>query len=405
MLCLLPLLLLLLNLPFSTPLPVRMPSKSGPCASGTTHTLELAIAYDSTFCALHFNRENIASAYVQATVNDASRYYTRDTCVSLALVHIDGHCNRATDPYRSLANTPVAAPAGSSQKDLVTSLRDIWNQSPARASVRRDVVVFFSGFNDGTDFIGSTNLNSVCQDDGFAWVEHGVVDTFVHEVGHTLSATHTISGIMSTTVRPGSPIFFSQDSINQITTYIDTYGDAGKKSRQEDARCLDTTPPTCDASCPGPCVSGACIARYKSSAPAGVVPCSPLKLRFRCVDEKEGRKFGVDCASNLQFVRRSGPGDDVFCCAAPSREVSADIITTGIVFGRFSFGDGTETTELIPRSAEGRIMQGSTLMSSNLILDCGGGGGGSGGTTAPATTTRTVATTTRKGKGKGKKKR
>lgn len=267
--------------------------------------------------------------------------------------------------------------------------------------------MFFSGFNDGTSFIGSTNLNSVCQEDAFAWVERGLLDTFVHEVGHTISATHSISGIMSASVTPGTPIFFAQPSIDEITSYIDQYGDAGKKSKQEDAKCLDTTPPVCDSSCPGPCVSGSCIARYTASAPAGIVPCSPLQLRFRCVGEKDGRKYGVDCANNLQFLRRNAPGEDVFCCAVPNREVVADVITTGTVFTEFTFSDGKKTKELIPSSSEGRILESSRLMETSLVANCRGG---SGGTTAPSTTAGTVATTTTtknkgKGNGKGKGKR
>lgn len=144
------------------------------------------------------------------------------------------------------------------------------------------------------------------------------------------------------------------------------------------------------------------MTRYSASAPARFVPCSPLRLRFRCVVEEEGRLFGVDCGSGVQFVQRARAGEDVFCCTAPNRQVNADIITVSTLFQQFTFANGTQSRDLIPTSDEGKIMEGSSLIDSSLVPDCGGS---SGATTAPPPVTTTAGQGKGGGKGNGKGKK
>ena len=82
------------------------------CASGANLFYEIAVAYDNTFCEEFGGDEASASAMIQVLVDASNVAYTRDTCITLALVHIDAHCNDPSDPYdyRPFGSCPGLSP-------------------------------------------------------------------------------------------------------------------------------------------------------------------------------------------------------------------------------------------------------------------------------------------------------
>lgn len=370
--------------PNSSSLPESIVSRqSGTCASGTQHVVEVAVAYDNTFCALYSNDEDVASAYVQAATNLASGFIQADTCVRIALVHLEAHCNDPSDPYEPLGQFTGGQ---STSIEILSELRDIWESS--RTEVNRDLAIFFSGFNDGTSTIGAAFVSGICGSFSYSWIERGDVSTLVHETGHSLSATHTAEGVMMASSSQGDPIFFSTFSVNEIETYIDTFGDNGSPTIQDDTTCLDTTAPVCDSTCPGSCINGQCVALYSASASSSQLPCSPIVGLYRCVDTDNSLQFGTDCPSPFTFLQRSGAGPDVFCCNAPSSTLQTDVITTEFPFVRLIFNESVSREEFIRPELAGAIETG-TLLETSIVSDCSGGTG-----TAPPPTVTTIAATT-----------
>jgi hypothetical protein len=71
----------------------------------TSHkTIEVAIAYDASMCDEFLGDKNRVDAHVQAIVGLASLYY-EPSCIKLSLVHIDGTCDKSTDPYVKIATS------------------------------------------------------------------------------------------------------------------------------------------------------------------------------------------------------------------------------------------------------------------------------------------------------------
>lgn len=338
------------------------------CNSGQKRLVELAIAYDNAFCSLHSNSELIASAYVQAAVNEADVIFKRDTCVSLSLSHIEAHCNDPQDPYTALSafDTTSTTPPSSQILEKFTS---IWRQS--RKEVHRDLAYFFSGFQDGTNIVGMAYVASTCLNSGYGWVEKGDISTFVHEVGHSLSASHTNEGVMKATSTHGDPVFFSDDSIAQITKFVDSYGSNGTPDSSRDSRCLEESSSVCDATCPGRCANGQCIALHTETVSEGLVPCTPVRLIYRCTKLHESKfMLGSDCPSGFDFVLRADSDLDVFCCLSPKESISAEVITHEYPFVDLNLNspDGPQTyPEYIQDPS---LVSNQTLIRSKLVPSC-----------------------------------
>ena len=293
--------------------------QSGSCARGVTHYFELAIAFDNKFCAMFSDDEAIASAAVQTLVNQADEVFRKFTCLSIALVYLEAHCNDRNDPFAALYD-PYAAlfdfPRGLAKKNESLYIQEafgtFWEEF--RTYVSRDAAYFLSGFGDGAKTGGAAGLSTACSANGYGWSEKLTLAVFIHEIGHIAGSDHTPDGIMiesMESVFPDDSIFFSQDSINMITSYVD--------SLPED--CLSASAPLCDNTCPGPCVNGQCIARFSGNSP-GIVPCSPVLGNFRCVNLGNALLFHTfsttaDCPANFKYVAREASEAnelDVFCC-------------------------------------------------------------------------------------------
>lgn len=342
--------------------------QTGRCTSGMKRLVEIAVAYDNAFCSLHSNSELVASAYVQAAVNEADVIFRRDTCISLSLSHIEAHCNDPKDPYAALSAADTSSTKSPSTQ-ILERFTSIWRKS--RKQVHRDLAYFFSGFQDGTNIVGMAYVAATCLDSGYGWVEKGDISTFVHEVGHSLSASHSSEGVMKASSAHGDPVFFSDTSITQIKEFVESYGSNGVSDSSRNSLCLEGSSSGCDATCPGQCTGGQCIALYTTSVPEGLVPCTPVHLIYRCTKLQESKfMLGSDCRSGFDFVLRSSPDMDVFCCLSPEESVSTEVISFEYPFVDLNLNgpDGPRTySEYIQDPS---LVLNRTLIRSELVPSC-----------------------------------
>lgn len=104
--------------------------------------VELAIAYDSTFCsAVAGNDENVARSVVEQAVARAWALY-EPICVRVKVTHLEGFCDPSKDPYvevvRNAYHIGCSGGGGALQ-----NFQSMWEKS--RRDVRRDTAHFFIG--------------------------------------------------------------------------------------------------------------------------------------------------------------------------------------------------------------------------------------------------------------------
>lgn len=336
--------------------------------SGTQacRTVEVAVAFDNTYCQKFSNSTTNAIASVQATINYANSIYERDLCITIALVHVEAHCNDLLDPYQPLTQS-------TSGTKMVEGFKSIWELS--RNHISRDLAYFFSGFEDGTSTIGTAYVGAACSQFAYGWVEHGSGPTFVHELGHSLGALHSDSGIMQAALVYGESVFFSSVSVSEIANYLlDT-------SSFFAPFCIEDTAPVCDQSCPGQCIGGHCVSLYDESVREEFIPCVLIQNSFLCVNRFYFYDYeishGVNCQSGFDFkaptYEEEMAGSNLFCCLRPTEMRDTDIYPVEYGTGTLTliYPDRNDTIQNYIPGTKTQFITEATLLNTELVPDCG----------------------------------
>lgn len=168
--------------------------------------IDLAIAYESSFCSQNGGTSGSSDLVVRNVVSEASSMYEQDDlCIVIKIVHLEGYCNPNSDPYVDIVNLNQS---GCSNEGILDGFQDLWIAT--RRGIARDVAHLFSGTplecSNGNCKIGCAYEGGICTTDlgefdiGFA--AHYLTFTqsanlrataVAHELGHNCGATH-ISG-------------------------------------------------------------------------------------------------------------------------------------------------------------------------------------------------------------------
>lgn len=176
------------------------------------HLLQIALAFDNTFCSHYANNATRAIAAARAAIHMAGRPFAKDTCIRLRIRSVEAHCADPRDPYVSLIKESKVRGFG-----VLDGLQNIW--AKRRAHVKRDVVMLFVGF-EHEFYFGQASVGETCDGRGFSWVELADVRTALHELGHLLSAEHSDAGIMALVQVPGQGLFFNDASVREMEAYV-----------------------------------------------------------------------------------------------------------------------------------------------------------------------------------------
>jgi hypothetical protein len=152
--------------------------------------IDIAIAYDSSFCAKAGGSGNANNA-VQQIVARASTLYQNNFCGKIQISHMEGFCDPNTDPYAAGVRLNQS---GCGNSGLLQFFSGYWSTN--RGSVRRDTAHLFSGTglecsNDGC-VIGCANVANLCSSsssygvDYIAFSSDGQMQAnlFAHELAH-----------------------------------------------------------------------------------------------------------------------------------------------------------------------------------------------------------------------------
>jgi len=159
--------------------------------------IEVAIAYDSSFCS-KMNGASNANAVIQQIVARVSTQYQNDFCGKVQISYIEGFCDPSTDPYAASVRLNQS---GCGISGLLQFFSRFWSTN--RGSVRRDAAHLFVGTrfecdNTGSCIIGCATVRSLCDTRSSYGVNHITVHTdrqlqselLAHELGHNCGATH-----------------------------------------------------------------------------------------------------------------------------------------------------------------------------------------------------------------------
>ena len=152
--------------------------------------IEIAIAYESSFCARKGGETNAANA-VQQIVAIASNLYQNNFCCKIQISYMEGFCNPTIDPYKA---SVILNKSGCSGNGLLTFFSSFWSKN--RRSVKRDSAHLFSGTglecsNNGC-VIGCGYIKAIC-DSVYGYAVNYITFTsdvqmqtilFAHELGH-----------------------------------------------------------------------------------------------------------------------------------------------------------------------------------------------------------------------------
>lgn len=121
----------------------------------TFRVIELAVAYDSTFCADVGGTASLANAAVERIVSATSQIYQQTgLCLKVKITAIDGFCNPSVDPYAAIIPFSVSG--------IATEFMRFVTNDPVRSSIPRDAFHLFYGGKPGFGAIGFAYLDVLC---------------------------------------------------------------------------------------------------------------------------------------------------------------------------------------------------------------------------------------------------
>jgi len=246
--------------------------------------IDIAIAYDSSFCAKAGGSGNANNA-VQQIVARVSTLYQNNFCGKIQISHMEGFCDPNTDPYAAGVRLNQS---GCGNSGLLQFFSGYWSTN--RGSVRRDAAHLFSGTglecsNDGC-VIGCANVANLCSSSDsygvnyIAFSSDGQMQAnlFAHELGHNAGSDHDsdtngVEWIMEPSINSGTNGFSSQ-SRSSISNLLAS------------SSCISTESPGGPSTSPvagSPFVAAPVAAASVAAAPvAAALECIFLALIFIC---------------------------------------------------------------------------------------------------------------------------
>jgi hypothetical protein len=191
-------------------------ASSGACSS--FRTIEVAIAFDSTFCASFGGTASGAQNRVEAIVGMASqRYEVSGLCTNIKISAIEGFCNPSTDIYKNVIGND----------NLLAIFRNYWNRY--RQNIPRDTAHLFSGTDYSTsNAIGVAYLDAVCGSKGYGvnWITFtnsllSQALLFTHELGHNAGADHFRTTDTGHIMNPST--FDRKEECTRCLIFVDTH--------------------------------------------------------------------------------------------------------------------------------------------------------------------------------------
>lgn len=203
----------------------------------TPREVELAIAFDESFCSTYADNGQTALLAALDAVSLASQPFIRQTCIRFRVVYVEGYCKHSSVPASTLTSRDISKQSEKASQssdpykemlyrnDTIRLLEDaavLWQYT--RAHVSRDVMYLFSRVGADEDAIGRAYVGAACSSWwGIGWVQDGNSAVLSHELAHTLDAEHSNDGdIMDIPHSQWDLQWFSWRSVFAITNFVES---------------------------------------------------------------------------------------------------------------------------------------------------------------------------------------
>jgi len=241
-------------------------------AGSSFRMIEVAIAYDLTFCATYNAEAWTAQSAIESIVAMASKYYeVGGLCAMIQLSYVEGYCDQSNDIYAPFIQ----------DDSLLNIFKDYWNTH--RQHVARDTAHLFTG----TDFssnnaIGRAFISEICDLQnayGINWITFSTelklqANLFAHELGHNAGAHHYGDSDTGHLMNPGmndGRNGFSEACVASMDQYLSQQSCVGRDEDPQVGTCGDGNIGN------GICADGTCCSQYgwcgTSAEHCGGTPC------------------------------------------------------------------------------------------------------------------------------------
>lgn len=205
--------------------PYESESRGTQRACSSFKVIELAVAYESSFCAKNGGNEASARAKVESIVAGVSlKYQQTGLCTKVEIVYMEGYCNKSSDPYTTMV---ALNKSGCGNDGLLNRFQDYWNAD--KTAIVRDDAQLFTGtglecFSNGACVIGCAYLSRLCNTGAYGVNYATFTSTLnslqvlvAHELGHNCGGNHynTPNHIMYPSVNPATN-GFSGTTVNSF---------------------------------------------------------------------------------------------------------------------------------------------------------------------------------------------
>lgn len=254
--------------------------------------VEVAVTFDSQFCAQHGHDEVAAVIAIGAAFKVAGEPYENQTCIRLKVVNIEAHCEDPDDPFEGFSRKLTG--------DLLGDFRNMWANT--RTSLHRDIAVYIPGYRIKTATSGVAWVGGAClEESGYAWA---ILEPLVlaHEIGHLLNGKHVKRGLMKKSWNSGDKLFFSRKSLREINNFIDKVPSAS--CIQEDDTMTTQPPPATTTTTTA--VVGATSTKGTGTPAVTTIPTTlPPSLGSTCGDFFT-REHALDCSRKKTIISNGG---------------------------------------------------------------------------------------------------
>ena len=200
--------------------------------------IDVAIAYDSSFCSLYGGHNKAAKKVLNIVSLASNRYRQQGLCLKLRVSALEGHCDVNTDPYVQMRHQQSGCAGYDAllQVNFVYTFSDFsshifpkdftsyWHYN--RKQIPRDAAHLFVGKQFQDAKIGCAGIGTLCRG-AYAVESMSSKDInfqsllFAHELGHNCGAYHTSdpSTIMYPFIADGSD-GFSAGTTSAMLNYL-----------------------------------------------------------------------------------------------------------------------------------------------------------------------------------------
>jgi len=200
------------------------------------YMIQIAIAFDSTFCGQSSSRYGNAKKQIEITVAQASvRFQGQGVCAKVLVSHLEGYCKPETDPYKTFIDSTGNIGCGTNV-GILDKVEKYWFDNKGLVHRKATHFVFAKSLNE--NIIGCAKIDNLCNNRMSYGVDNFVIFPsanlrgilLTHELGHNVGLRHVTANqrnplciMRPTPGADGNNYAWCDKSINHLKTLLHSW--------------------------------------------------------------------------------------------------------------------------------------------------------------------------------------